>query len=639
MLASEATPVHALAALPDLVVTSVATEPAAPYTGDATRFTAVVKNQGDAATSDGTVIGGVFRVNGSTVVYTDNHSASLGPGESVRLTSNGGGTTGNGTWSAQTGSHTLGFLVDDVKRIQEGDETNNDYTSPDKLSVAEKQGPDLVIDQVTFSPTNLRPGSKLTLHARVSNVGNQSTGTKIAVAFAHGSVQLGTVRGSTLAAGTSATVDLKTNITIRPGQISLKATADPAKKITETREDNNDRALDLRIGQNVSEAANASDSFVESIGVNTHLSYYDTPYGNYDGLVKPLLKQAGIRYQRTGASLQDTKVPKELKDLAANGIHTNWIADPSDTPAEIVQYVKSAAPAIVSVEGPNEPDVFTPSQFPDGTRAFQNDLYKQVKADPDTKHLPVLAPTPVRNGSAAKLGQVSCDIGNAHPYPGGNIPTISLDANLANASVVCPDRPVQITETGYHNALQAISGQPGISEKAGAKYIPRTYLESFRRGLPRTYVYEFIDEFEDPNHQDPEARFGMVRHDGTPKPAFTALKNTISLLADPGADFKPGTLDYQLSGDLTNVHRVLLQRRDGSFQLVLWLNTPSFDLSSKTDTTAPPQTVKVDLPSTFAKAQTFLPVTSTSSTATYNNPTSLTLSVPDQPLVVTLTPR
>ena len=51
------------------------------------------------------------------------------------------------------------------------------------------------------------------------------------------------------------------------------------------------------------EQAKQSDSFVDSIGVNTHFSYLNTTYGNA-ALMESELIQLGIRHARDGAGNQ-----------------------------------------------------------------------------------------------------------------------------------------------------------------------------------------------------------------------------------------------------------------------------------------------------------------------------------------------
>ncbi|MEA3177592.1 MAG: large repetitive protein [Gammaproteobacteria bacterium] len=114
------------AGLPDLVVSSVSMTPANPKAGDPVVFTAVVTNQGTAATPVGTVIGVGFDLDGSAAatVWEDTHTASLAPGATTALTATGGPSGGN-YWIATSGTHNVTAWVDDVNRIPEVNETNN----------------------------------------------------------------------------------------------------------------------------------------------------------------------------------------------------------------------------------------------------------------------------------------------------------------------------------------------------------------------------------------------------------------------------------------------------------------------------------------------------------------------------------
>jgi hypothetical protein len=102
------------------------------------------------------------------------------------------------------------------------------------------------------------------------------------------------------------------------------------------------------------------------------------------------------------------------------------------------------------------------------------------------------------------------------------------------------------------------------------------FAEYFRHGVPRTWVYELVDEFNDPARQ--ESNFGLLHSNLSPKPAFTALASLISLLEEPNAPaFSAGALSYavsaQPSGTLTRthyVHDLLLQKSGGDFYLLLW---------------------------------------------------------------------
>jgi hypothetical protein len=144
---------------------------------------------------------------------------------------------------------------------------------------------------------------------------------------------------------------------------------------------------------------------------------------------------------------------------------------------------------------------------------------------------------------------------------------------------VAGDRPAWVTETGYHTDLVGRSDQPPVSEEVAGRYIPRQYLENFRRGIARTYVYELVDQRT--GAPDGEQNFGLVRSDFTPKPAHTALGHLIALFADPGPAFVPGRLDYELRGRDDRTRDLLVQRRDGTFLLAVWQEDSLWDTGTR----------------------------------------------------------
>jgi subtilase family serine protease len=114
---------------PDLIVTDISMSPASPVSGDAVVLTATIKNQGTAATPAGVIHGVSFWVNDVQVSWSDTYTSSIAPGASVTLTANGG-PTGSSTWTAIEGTHTLMAWVDDVNRIaNESNEENNQYST------------------------------------------------------------------------------------------------------------------------------------------------------------------------------------------------------------------------------------------------------------------------------------------------------------------------------------------------------------------------------------------------------------------------------------------------------------------------------------------------------------------------------
>ena len=230
-----------------------------------------------------------------------------------------------------------------------------------------------------------------------------------------------------------------------------------------------------------------------------------------------------------------------------------------------------------AIEGPNEYSTSGDPNWKPNLVAYQQALYAQVKADPELAALPVIGPSIVHNDQAA-LGDISAylDCGNIHSYPQGNPPD-KLGSFIAKAELNSGAKPIVATETGYHTALNWSGENPPVSEAAMATYMPRLFLEYFRWGIARTFSYELLDEFDDPGWTRQEANFGLLRHDLSPKPAFDALRNTIGSSKTPARPSarRPSTTRSAKPASLPRpgkrgLHKVLLQKRDGSFYLALW---------------------------------------------------------------------
>jgi hypothetical protein len=126
------------AELPDLVVQSISMSPATPKPGDAVTFSAVVKNQGTAATTNGVNHGVRFQVNGQAVTWSGNNTnISIAAGATRTFTANAG--VSGATWTAITGTHSLNAYVDDLELIAESNNSNNSLTT--SITIAEATPP------------------------------------------------------------------------------------------------------------------------------------------------------------------------------------------------------------------------------------------------------------------------------------------------------------------------------------------------------------------------------------------------------------------------------------------------------------------------------------------------------------------
>ena len=388
--------------------------------------------------------------------------------------------------------------------------------------------------------------------------------------------------------------------------------------------------------------ASMADAFVDTIGVNIHLGYNDTVYKEYEKLLKPRLIELGLRHIRDGVRANRKDVLDKLNDLAKSGIKSNLLVRAD----EAVAIAKACPDSVESFEGRNEPD--GKPGWEAQILIEQKALYEAVKGDEATKKFPVLV-SPMANtrDSALKLAKAGSvleflDYGNTHSYPGGMNPIsggwgISLDKAIENERAVSGQKPIICTETGYHNRLEQ-KGHPGVSELAAAKYQPRLLLTYFQKGFTRCYLYEFFDLKPDPDNTDIERHFGQLHNDGSPKPAFIAVKNMIALLKDPGPAFEPKPLDFSLNDSSKTLRRELFQKRDGRYYLALWQEVVSYDTKEKKDLEVAPKEVTLKLGVPVEKAVWYTPSSSADAKQTWEKTGSVTLKVTDEVSFVELTP-
>lgn len=399
-----------------------------------------------------------------------------------------------------------------------------------------------------------------------------------------------------------------------------------------------------------SEKARTAYSFVNSIGINTHLYYNDTNYyKKYKEIIKPKLLELGVRHIRDGGSRNLNGYLDRLKELRNNGIRATLIFDPrGGTPQQGVQLIKDLGNVVVAVEGPNEYDLSGDSNWVPTLRQYMKQLYELVKNDSKTRNLPVLGPSLTSEQAYNAIGNISnfVDYGVLHNYFSGRHPgtkgwgpngygSIAYGINLAHQ--YAPGKPIITTETGYHNALNTKEGHLAVPENISKKYIPRMFLEQFNRGIKRTFGYELVDLQNNPKKNISGLNFGLLRNNGAVKPGFVSLKGLINLLKDPkGNKFTPGTLKYNLTGNTSNLHHTLLQKSNGKFYLVLWQETAGFDVNSKRVIKVPAKKVQLVLEQKFAQAKLYNLKNYVKPLKQYKNPQKIPLNVPDEPIVIEL---
>ncbi|QXG74630.1 hypothetical protein KUM42_12105 [Modestobacter sp. L9-4] len=356
-------------------------------------------------------------------------------------------------------------------------------------------------------------------------------------------------------------------------------------------------------------------AFVDSVGINTHWGYTDTPYGFAYDAVRDRLVESGIKHVRGDTIRAD--------DLYRYGIKSTILVDKAvsglgDPGAQVIALLPAAGRgAVAAIEGPNEADLFwTRSQwtykgltFPAALLAWQADLWGAVRAQASLKNVPVIGPamgnTYWSGGHPLPAGslQGTSDFGNMHPYPRdnpfsmprsyagirdyyreSNFPSGTLDEypiNFKSSRLPYGSKPMMATETGYS------TWRLGQSERVQGLYLPRVLMENYRLGISRTYLYELLDEFEDAGGENKEAHFGLLRRDLTPKPAFTAVKNLLKAVSPRvGVSGEPLPLPLSLQVtpplgyDAQFLHHIMLTRSTSEHVLVLWHEVSSNDVST-----------------------------------------------------------
>jgi hypothetical protein len=330
----------------------------------------------------------------------------------------------------------------------------------------------------------------------------------------------------------------------------------------------------------------SADDFVDSVGINIHLNYLDTPYANFPQVLQAL-QQLGVRHVRDG--LIDTTWQgyyDRHNQLGRTGIKGIFITSPGQTAPLLLAYPGRMRDSFEAYEAPNEYDQNSDPNWVATLATFVTKLNQTVKNNSLTARFPVIGPSLTRQGSYAKLrGVCFFDFENLHNYFAGRNPGTpgwgangygSISWNLANENAACPGKPVMTTETGYQTDLTL---NHSIPEEVAATYIPRIFLEQWLQGIHRTYLYELIDFPNGGSAAD--SGFGLLRPDLSSKPAYLALANLLHLLDDPGPSYPVTPFSFALTGDLSNLHHALFEKRDGSFYLAIWVEQPAYDVDRR----------------------------------------------------------
>jgi len=266
-------------------------------------------------------------------------------------------------------------------------------------------------------------------------------------------------------------------------------------------------------------------SIRDKIGICVHLNYYNTPYSDFNHVMRALF-HLGIKHIRDGSN--DQAFFNKIISLGQNGIKTTLLIDSRDgwIPETVPDRIAPMIPYLDAISPPNETDLrqdYNPSNkpltYPLGLKEWHLRLYTALKKDDRTKNIPILAPSIGMVFDSDKLGLIPCDRGNGHIYFGNNSPNVDTGDFrwrwIEQIRKVCGTNPIVITETGYQTS------STGISEQLQMEYLIKSLYQLLaEKAFERIFIYELIDE-QIINTQ--ESRYGLLGNDWRHKPSFDAL--------------------------------------------------------------------------------------------------------------------
>ncbi len=430
--------------------------------------------------------------------------------------------------------------------------------------------------------------------------------------------------------------------------------------------------------------AQASDNFVESMGITTSFGFCPGLLCDNYPEVKALLADLGIRYIREMPFPEPWRRRTDLYEdhgirMLASAIRSGETQlDSENILTQLVDNIKLWGEMVVGIVGVNEYDGpgfhsceetedcdpnWSETSWPRSYLRFQQRLYERVQADPELRHLPVVLGPMAHLDNLEQVGNLSgsCDKGNDHSYPGalgkpsqesggGTKDSVrSMDEVVAKVQKVCRGKKLWISETGYEEKDGGQQNKYLVTRKAKAKYLPRIYANYYLQGqIEKTFLFELLTALYANRNR---TGYGIIDTNLQPTPAYYAIKNMVSLLGEASwnqqtqawqyPDFEPSSLKYTLEGDNTDIKHLLLQKSDGTFYLLLWQEVYVYDVEQDRDRVNPDRPIELKLDGeVIEKANKYLlynegnPSAELAPLKTWTDVSSLPLSVPDHILVL-----
>lgn len=409
-------------------------------------------------------------------------------------------------------------------------------------------------------------------------------------------------------------------------------------------------------------------AFLNSIGIVTTFPDRGQPLPKTVDMVK----YCGFRWVRGGIEGLTADGPSTIQTFLdlhrQTGVRFSWgLASGGADLKKLIETSKplAAADALLAFEGNNEPNnwgvTYQGEKGGGGAASWkavaqlQRDLYLAVKSDPVLKKYPVWSiseggaekdnvglqflTVPAGTSTVMPEGTRFADFANVHNYiyhPNSSGVEDNKTWNAADPTSACKIDGLYgnygVTWAGRYRGysetelltLPRVTTETGttiggaITEEIHALNLMSMYLSQFKRGWSHTAVYLLRDRTDEGGNQS----FGFFKADYSPRKAAIYLHNLTTILADSGSLAQFGQLSYSVPELPATAHELLLQKCDGTFQLVIWGERVKGS-----------DEVTVQFGERF-NAKVYDPTVGTEATQTHTGIESLKLTLSDHPLVV-----
>ncbi|MFC1982511.1 CARDB domain-containing protein, partial [Chloroflexota bacterium] len=217
---------------PDLIIDTVTWSPESIFATHGIVFTVNIKNRGDIATGYSLLY-----------FYVDN---SLKGYEEIQSMDASANVTKTFTWTAQADSHAIKAVADGENHVPESNEANNTKT----VTISSSSKPDLVVQDVAWSPESPSAGDNVTFTVTIKNRGG-SKASSFPVACYADDVYLTSATINQMDPGVTATktffCEAQAHLHTQAGLHTVEAIVDYDQKVTESNENNNAKTVTFSI--------------------------------------------------------------------------------------------------------------------------------------------------------------------------------------------------------------------------------------------------------------------------------------------------------------------------------------------------------------------------------------------------------